>query len=160
MAAVLHLQHGAGAAGQASGGKGLKGAPGHGGDHLHDGLPLRGGLFHMVEKPDPLAGAAHHIGAQRPDLVGGQLRIAAADPHHGVGILLPRPPDGVAGLLIARGCDGAGVDDIAVAGGIKVCQCVAPGQQHLLHGLRLVLVDFTSQRKESKFHRESLRQAF
>ena len=80
------------------------------------------------------------------------LGIAAADRHNGLGMVPAAPADDGPVLLIRHGGDGTGVDDIAVAGFLKLTDAVAHIQQQSLHGLCLILICLTAEGIEGKFH--------
>lgn len=99
-----------------------------------------GGLLQEVEKRHPVAGAGDQIQGQGGGLVGVGLDIAAAGGHHGVFVELAAAADHLAGLFVADGGDGAGIDDVGIRRLLKGYQCMAPADKLLLHGLGLVLV--------------------
>ena len=107
----------------------------------------------MPDKGLPPVCADQHVHVELADLVRAALRIAAAHADHGVGVQLAHAPDGVAGLFIGHGCDGTGVDNVAVADLVKAAERMAALHEQLLHGLRFILVDLTAERITSKFHK-------
>ena len=114
----------------------------------------RGGSFdHVADEGLAAVGADEHVDVQLADLVRAALGVAAAHADGGGRIQLAHAPDGVAGFLVGNGCDGAGIDDIAVADLVKAAEGMPALHQQLLHRLRLVLVDLAAQRVTCKFHR-------
>ena len=109
----------------------------------------------MTDEGLAAVGADEHVDVQLADLVRAALGVAAAHADGGGRIQLAHAPDGVAGFLVGNGCDGAGIDDIAVAGFVKFAERMAVPALHqqLLHRLCLVLVDLAAQRVTCKFHR-------
>ena len=81
------------------------------------------------------------------------LGIAAANRHHGLRMLLFRPVDHLAGLLVADRRNGAGVHHVGVRRVCKVHDLMAPGPEGLLHGLGLVLIHFAPEGVNRNFHR-------
>ena len=73
------------------------------------------------------------------------LRRAAAHGHHRVRVQGAGAVDLLAGLGVAEGGYGAGVDDVGVRRIGKGHQFVPPLAQDGLHGLGLILIDFAAQ---------------
>ena len=115
-------------------------------------LILRG-LLHLQNEGFAVGRSDHHVDTEGTDLIRGGLRVAAADTDGCIGIQLLCAADGVACFLVGDSSDSAGIDDVAVAGFVKFAERMAMGQQHLLHGLRFVLIDLASKGIEGKFHR-------
>ena len=83
------------------------------------------GGHHHVHKVLPLAGTAHHIHAQSLYSSAVVLAVAAADTDDRIGVVPAAAADDCPVFLVCHGGDGAGVDDIAVAGLVKVADFVA-----------------------------------
>ena len=64
----------------------------------------------------PIAAATNDIGIQCRCCIGVMLAVAAADADHCMGIVFPAAADHCAVLPVRYGGDGAGIDNIAVAG--------------------------------------------
>ena len=113
-AAVLNFQHGPGAAGDSPGGQLLKVPPLEGLVNAGAALACGHGLLHGLHQLGPLGSAEDYIRPQGGYILSADLRIAAADGHHGAGVFLLQAADGLAGFAAAFGGDGAGVDDDGV----------------------------------------------
>ena len=160
-AAVLNLEHGAGARAEAPGRKRLKGAAAHGvvqQDLLPGVLPglfLPHGVQHELDKGLASAAAGHDVHAESFDLPGADLCIAAAHADDGLRVLAAQAADEGAVLAVGDRRHGAGIDEIGIAVvGIRAAD-VAKGQKLLLHGLRFILIDLAAKRITLKFHRVS-----
>ena len=156
-AAVLHLEHGAGAARLSPGGEHLEVAAAQRFIHKDAGAAVGSGLLEQVEELHPLAGAADEVDAETLGLVGVGLDIAAAGGDDRAGIAPLGAADHLAGLLVADGGDGAGVDDIGVGRVLKRDERMAAARQLLLHGLRLILVDLAAEGIDGNSHGNSPR---
>ena len=55
-------------------------------------------------------------------------------------------------FLVRHSSDGAGVDDIAIAGFLKAADLVAKIREEPLHGLGLILICLTSEGIKGNFH--------
>ena len=150
-AAVLHLQHGAGAFRHAACGQHLE-FPAAQGVVQQRHLLLAAHLLQQVQKCHAVAGTGDEIHVQPRRLLRVGLHVAAAGGHYRVGVQLPASPDHLPRLLVADGGDGAGVDDIDVRLFIKRHQRVAPAHQLLLHGLCFILIHLASQGIDSCLH--------
>ena len=135
----------------------LKGGAAHIGDGTQAGmLALR-----LLQERDDLRTAG---GAQDQARVGiGQqlfaiaLGHAAAHDDIGGGIEPARAAHGLQAFLIARAGDGAGIDDIHIAGLVEIAGLVAGLLKQLQHGLAIVLVHLTAQGMEGNgFHWKKL----
>ena len=115
-------------------------------------LPLPDGLFQKTQKAHAVPGARQHVGPQGPGLGGVGLGPAAAHGHHGPRVLPAGPVDGLAGLLVPGGGDGAGIDNVGVCLLAEGDRLVAPGPELLLHGLGLVLVHLAAKGVDGDFH--------
>ena len=115
-------------------------------------MPGAGGLVHHAQEVLPPGGACHDIHTQTGYLLRLELGVAAADAEDRRRIQLPAAADDVAVFLVRHGGDGAGVDDIAVAGLFKAADSMPGGGEPLLHGLGLVLVDLAAQSIKGVFH--------
>lgn len=151
-AAVLDLEHGPGAAQEPTGGQQLKAVAAQGVVHTDLLLPGAGGLVHHAQEVLPPGGACHDVHPEPGDLLRLELGIAAADAEDRRRIQLPAAADDVAVFLVRHGGDGAGIDNIAVAGLFKAADGMPGGGEPLLHGLGLVLVDLAAQRIKGVFH--------
>ena len=158
--AVLHLEHGPGAALQPAGGEPLVGAAAQGVVHVHHRLPPVGAQgLQSVQKAHAVIGAHDQIHPQLLHRPGVCLGVAAAHRHHSMGGAAAGLADHLAGLLVAHRRDGAGVDDVGVGLPVKGGQGVAPAGELRLHGLGLVLVDLAAQGIDSNSHGFSSRAA-
>ena len=151
-ASVLHLEHGAGAFGHAPRREHLEGAAAEGVVHGEGAPLLRDCGLHRVEKGHAPAGAGHHVHVQRLHGLRFHLGVAAAHRHHRRRILPPDAADHVPGLLVRHRRDGAGVDDVGVAGLVPAALNVAALGENLLHSLGLILVYLTAQGIDGKMH--------
>ena len=143
--AVLHLEHGPGAALQPPGGQPLEGTAAESVVHLHHLAPVGAQRLQPVQKPHAVVGTHHQIHLQGLHRLRVGLGIAAAHRHDGVGRAFSGLPDHLAGFFVAHRRDGTGVDDVGVGLPVKGYQGMAPAGQLGLHGLGLVLVDLAAQ---------------
>ena len=151
-APVLHFQHGAGTFLQSTGREDFKLPAAQSVVQLfRPGFALHG-RQHQLHKFPPPAAAADDVHSQRTHRLRGVLGVAAAYADDGVGIIPAAPADDRPVFLVCHGGDGAGVDNIAVAGLVKLPDLVPKLRQQLLHGLRLVLIRLAAKGIECKSH--------
>ena len=152
--AILYLEHTAGTPFQSAGGQELKLPTTH--DRIHiDALLSMDSLLQIIQELHPIPGSVNQVHIQFLQLFRGGLSVTAADGHHSVRASAPGPADHLAGLFIADRRDRAGIDDIGIRRLLKLHQLMPPLTQNGLHGLRLVLIHFTSQRINGNFHSTS-----
>ena len=92
----------------------------------------------------PSGAAGNDVHAQRGDVLRVKLGIAAADADERLRVFTPQAADERAVFAVGHGRDGAGVDDIGVAGGVIRAERVPQRRELPLHGLRLILVYLAS----------------
>jgi hypothetical protein len=80
------------------------------------------------------------------------LAVTAADADDRFWMLPADPADHGAVFPIRYGGDGAGVDDIAVTGVLKMADFMAPVPQKLFHGLGFILVYLATKGVKCKYH--------
>ena len=151
-APVLHLQHGAGSFLQPAGGENLKlPAAQCVVQTLRLGFAFHGGE-HQLHKFPPAAASADDIHPKSTHRLRGVLGVATAHADDGVGIFPAAPADDRPVFLVRHGGDGAGVDDIAVAGSVKLPDLMPKLGQQLLHSLGLVLICLAAKGIKRKLH--------
>ena len=145
VAAVLNLEHGAGAPGDGARRQRLEHAALE--RIVHEGLklPRLEGLDDVRDKGVLIAAAMHDVGADGLRVFGAELAPAAADSRQCAGMLLAQTADRLAGFAPALRRDGAGVDDDEIDRLPVGCGLKALRLQEGLYGLRLVLVDLTAE---------------
>ena len=116
-------------------------------------LLVLGGLFEVRNKCTAIRRTDEDIDVQLADLVRVCLCVAAADADDGIRIQAADTADRVARFLVGDRRHRAGIDDIAVAELVKFAERMPVCKQHLLHRLRLILVDLAAKRVECEFHR-------
>ena len=141
-AAVLNLQHGPGPFRKAAGRQHLKAAALQGFVQGFPVDPVPGCRYQHFHELSAVSAAAQHIHPQLFYILSGMLAVTAAYADDRIGTQLPEPADHRPVLFVCHGGDGAGVDDIAVAGLIKAAQGMPLGHKQLLHGLGLILICF------------------
>ena len=144
VAAVLNLQHSPGARFQAAGREKLKVPALKRRVHLLDAPFLLCRQEHPVDKRFSPGTSGDDVDIQSPYLLRLHLGIAAADADDGAGILPPAAANDGAVFFVCHGGYGTGVNDVTVAGFLKTAQGMPHGQDLLLHGLGLVLIDFAA----------------
>ena len=92
----------------------------------------------------PLGAAADDVHAQGLDGFGVVLGVAAADADNSLGMLPAAAADDGAVFLVRHSGDGAGIDNVGVAGFLKRADLMAPLMQELFHGLGLILIGFAA----------------
>ena len=152
-AAVLHLQHSAGAACHTAALQHLELTAAQRIIHVDDAAALLHRLFQKIDKLHPLPCAGDEVDAQRLRLVGVGLHITAAGCHHRLAVALFGAADHLSGLLVADSGDRAGIDNIHVRFGLKIRQRVAAALQLLLHRRRFILIDLAAKGINSNSHR-------
>ena len=80
------------------------------------------------------------------------LCVAAAHGDHRIGMFPAATADQVAVFLVRHGGDGAGVDNIPIAGRFKSGNGMPPGNEKLLHCLGFVLVHLATKGVKSECH--------
>ena len=111
-----------------------------------------GGGEHILQKLLPAAASAHHVRPQLLYGLGGVLAVTAAHADDRLRVFPAAAAEHGPVFLVRHGGDGAGIDDIAVAGVLKGGDVVPLLGQQALHGLSLILVGFAAQGIKSKFH--------
>ena len=81
------------------------------------------------------------------------LGHAAGENCNGVGVLLLRPPQGLAGLLIAGSGNGAGVHHHHIRRLLLISFLKAAAEQLFQHGLRFILIDLAAKGDKFYLHR-------
>ncbi len=109
-------------------------------------------MLHHIHESFPPGRAGDDICIQRLHRLRGVLGIASANANDGIRVLPAAAADHRPVLLVRYGGDGAGVDDIGIAGGLKGGDLMPPEPEELLHSLRFILIDLAAQGIESNFH--------
>ena len=147
VAAVLHLDKGAGMLGKPLDGQLLKLLALLVGADVHDALLLAvQHLLHQAGQNAPAAGAGHHVGLRhRGGFLRERLGVAAGQDRDGLRMLPLLPAQPFAAFLVAEVGDGAAVDHIDVRLLAGFHHRVAVGLKQLCQGAGLVLVDLAAQ---------------
>ena len=119
---------------------------------VHDLPPLGHRLLDVLHDTVALLRAEHDGDTLDAfDVVGRDLRVAAADGDDGIGILAVRAADDLPALAVAEARDGTRIDDVGVGGRVKGADLMARFLEQAFHRLRLELVDLAAERHECDF---------